>query len=43
MMLHLIPGIWYDEVGFEIDASLRITPDGYESVYDYPLELFIEE
>jgi len=43
MMLHLIPGIWYDEVGFEIDASLRITPDGYESVYDYPLELFIKE
>lgn len=43
MMLHLIPGIWYDEVGFEIDASFRITPDGYESVYEYPLELFIEE
>ncbi len=42
MMLHLIPGIWYDEVGFEVDASVRITESGYESVYDYPLELFIE-
>ncbi len=42
MMIHLIPGIWYDEVGFEIDATLQVTPDGYQSVYDYPLELFIE-
>lgn len=43
MMLHLIPGIWYDEVGFEIDATLRITPEGYEHVYDYPFELFIKK
>ncbi len=43
MMLHLIPGIWYDEVGFEVDASVRVTESGYESVYDYPLELFIEK
>ncbi len=42
MMLHLIPGIWYDEVGFELDASVRVIPGGYESVYDYPLELFLE-
>ncbi len=42
MMIHLIPGIWYDEVGFEIDATLQVTPEGYQSVYDYPLELFIE-
>jgi Xaa-Pro aminopeptidase len=43
MMVHLIPGIWYDEVGFEVDASVRVTADGYESVYDYPLELFMQE
>ncbi|HZK53350.1 MAG TPA: M24 family metallopeptidase [Desulfosporosinus sp.] len=43
MVIHLIPGIWYEEVGFEIDASIRITQSGYESLYDYPLELFIKE
>ncbi len=42
MMLHLIPGIWYDEVGFEVDASVQVVPGGYESVYDYPLELFLK-
>ena len=42
MVLHLIPGIWYDEVGFEIDTTFRVTETGYESMYDYPLELFIE-
>lgn len=43
MVLHLIPGIWYDNVGFEIDATVCVTKDGYESVYDYPIELFIKE
>ncbi len=43
MMLHLIPGIWYDEVGFEVDASVRVTSGGYEHVYNYPLEFFLEE
>lgn len=42
MVLHLIPGIWYEEVGFEIDTTFRVTETGYESIYDYPLELFIE-
>ena len=43
MMLHLIPGIWYDEVGFEVDASVQVTPSGYEHVYDYPLELILKD
>ena len=40
MMLHLIPGIWHEAVGFEVDASVRVTEKGCESLYDYPLELF---
>ncbi|MEA1911623.1 MAG: M24 family metallopeptidase, partial [Spirochaetota bacterium] len=40
MVLHLIPGIWYDDVGFEIDASIQITKDGCEALYDYPLDIF---
>lgn len=41
MALHLIPGIWYDEVGFEIDASFRVTETGHEKLYEYPLEIFL--
>jgi len=40
MALHLIPGIWYEEVGFEVDASIYLTDNGNESFFDYPLELF---
>ncbi|HCL90300.1 MAG TPA: ectoine hydrolase DoeA [Candidatus Atribacteria bacterium] len=40
MTFHLIPGIWYKEVGFEVDASIKITQNGYESLYDFPMELF---
>lgn len=43
MTLHLIPGIWYEEVGFEVDASFRVTESGHEPLYDYPLELFLKE
>ncbi len=40
MAVHLIPGIWYEEVGFEVDASVYITENGNRSFYDYPLKLF---
>jgi len=39
MALHIIPGIWYDDVGFEIDATIYITENGYESFYEYPIEM----
>lgn len=39
MVLHLIPGIWYKEVGFEVDATIRVTESGNESLYDYPISL----
>jgi Xaa-Pro aminopeptidase len=40
MVLHLIPGIWYEDVGFEIDASIQITSNGCEELYKYPLNIF---
>jgi Xaa-Pro dipeptidase len=43
MVFHIIPGIWYKEVGFEVDASVQITENGYESLYDFPIELFIKK
>lgn len=42
MTLHLIPGIWHEEVGFEVDASIRITETGNEALYDYPIELILK-
>lgn len=39
MVLHLIPGIWYEDVGFEVDATIRITDSGNQSLYNYPIEL----
>jgi Xaa-Pro aminopeptidase len=42
MTLHLIPGIWYKDVGFEIDASIVVTADGNESLFNFPVELFLK-
>jgi len=40
MALHLIPGIWYEDVGFEVDGTIYLTENGNESFYEYPLKLF---
>ncbi|MFW6138921.1 MAG: M24 family metallopeptidase [Spirochaetota bacterium] len=42
MAVHLIPGIWYEKIGFEIDASIRVTEKGYEPLYEFPVKLFIK-
>ncbi|WP_321389888.1 M24 family metallopeptidase [uncultured Desulfuromusa sp.] len=42
MALHLIPGIWYDNVGFEIDASIVVTETGYEHLFNYPVDLVLK-
>jgi len=42
MALHLIPGIWYDDVGFEVDATIRVTESGQEPLYDYPVKLVLK-
>ncbi|MFA7670954.1 MAG: M24 family metallopeptidase [Sphaerochaetaceae bacterium] len=39
MAAHLIPGIWYDDVGFEIDASFQITENGIEHFFEFPYEI----
>lgn len=40
MALHLIPGIWYEDVGFEIDASIVVTEKGCRDLFTYPMEIF---
>lgn len=39
MAVHLIPGIWHDDVGFEIDASFQITENGIEHFFEYPYDI----
>lgn len=41
MTLHLIPGIWYDEVGFELDASIVLTENGYQPLFTYPMDIVL--
>jgi Xaa-Pro dipeptidase len=42
MAFHIIPGIWEEKVGFEVDATIRVTEDGYESLYEFPGKLFVK-
>lgn len=40
MTFHVIPGIWFDDYGFEISEAIQITEDGCRSFYDFPRKLF---
>jgi ectoine hydrolase len=43
MTFHMIPGIWLDNVGVEISETLRVTETGFETLANFPRELFIKE
>ena len=40
MTLHLMPGIWMDEFGFECSEPIRVTDNGCETFVDFPRKLF---
>lgn len=40
MTFHIIPGIWFDDYGFEISEAIQITESGCRSFYDYERKLF---
>ena len=42
MALHLIPGIWLDDVGFEVDASFYVTDQGIQHFFDDSLEICVK-
>jgi Xaa-Pro aminopeptidase len=42
MAFHIIPGIWEENVGFEVDATIRVTENGYEALYEFPNKLFVK-
>ena len=39
MTFHLVPGIWQKDLGFEVDASIRITENGCEPLFEFPYDL----
>ena len=42
MAFHIILGIWEEKVGFEADATIRITEKGYELLYEFPNKLYVK-
>lgn len=42
MTFHVIPGIWLEEMGFEVSQAIRVTAKGCEAVYDYPRGLVVK-
>ncbi|WP_129113461.1 M24 family metallopeptidase [Halegenticoccus tardaugens] len=40
MTFHVIPGIWQDDVGFELSETFRVTANGAETLADFPRKLF---
>ena len=42
MTLHLMPGIWMDEFGFECSEPIRVTDNGCESFVKFPRKLFVK-
>ena len=42
MAFHIILGIWEEKVGFEADATIRITEKGYEPLYEFANKLYVK-
>jgi Xaa-Pro dipeptidase len=42
MTLHLMPGIWMDEFGFECSEPIRVTDNGCETFVKFPRKLFVK-
>ncbi|HSI68562.1 MAG TPA: M24 family metallopeptidase, partial [Planococcus sp. (in: firmicutes)] len=43
MTFHMIPGMWYDNHGFEVSESFRITETGCETFANLPRGLFVKD
>jgi ectoine hydrolase len=42
MTLHFMPGLWFDDWGFEITESVRVTENGAECLSSVPRELLVK-
>lgn len=43
MTFHMIPGIWMDDIGFEVSQTFRVTENGCEIFSDFPRKLFVKD
>ena len=42
MTIHLMPGIWMDEFGFECSEPIQVTDNGCETFVNFPRKLFVK-
>jgi ectoine hydrolase len=42
MTFHFMPGLWFDDWGFELTESIAITPTGVECLSNVPRKLFVK-
>lgn len=42
MTFHFMPGLWFDDWGFEITESVLVTPSGGECLSNVPRKLFVK-
>ena len=42
MTLHVMPGIWLDQFGFECSEPIRVTPTGCEPLVNFDRRLFVK-
>ncbi|MCP4994015.1 MAG: M24 family metallopeptidase [Gammaproteobacteria bacterium] len=42
MTFHFMPGLWFDDWGFEITESIRVTPEGAECLSNVPRQLLVK-
>ncbi|MFQ6024242.1 MAG: M24 family metallopeptidase [Acidiferrobacterales bacterium] len=43
MTLHMIPGVWMDDWGFEVSECFRVTENGAETFANFPRQLFVKD
>ena len=42
MCFHFMPGVWFDDWGFEISESITVTPSGAECLSAVPRKLLVK-
>lgn len=42
MTFHVIPGMWFDDFGFEISETIRVTKNGCEALANFDRKLFVK-
>jgi Xaa-Pro dipeptidase len=43
MVLHCIPGLYYDDWGITVSQAFRVTETGMEKMSEFPFDLYIKK